>query len=736
MTAILVESALRSLLCAAVVGLGLTVFRVRNVPARKLAWTLVLVAAILMPWLMRAPLPSALRLNADWVAPVRGMVASAEQMFRPAVLVTHALAESSATKADAQPAALAPAAAPAASDRFAVVPAVDVAVVADPVTSAPARHTFQWPPVREMILWTYLAIAGALLLRLLIGFVTALYLWVTAEPVSPLIAPEPNVRASAKIPAPVTIGSGIILPADYAQWHRSKLRMVMAHERSHVRQMDFYLQLLAGVYSAVFWFSPLGWWLRHVLCSLGEAIGDRAGMEAAATRSHYAETLLEIASLPHRALPGVAMARSANLSRRVESMLNERQLRRAFVEGKIRAAASLLVVPVALLLALAILRVPAAAAQSAQQPTPPPQTDSQSQQQAKPTTGQSNPPEDQVTTTKPSPDEQQNPAALPTPAAPTQPAAPAAPGTTQVPAGQSATPPAPPAAEAPEAPEAPAMPDMATPPEPPEQSAMRAGHHGYMYHYGWDGDSYALVTGDNQHITMTSDGDEMAELDKARHAANGPFLWFRHDGKSYIVTDPAIIASLQKMYAPMDELGKQQAALGRQQEALGRKQEELGRQQREAGVIRMPDLSREMADLSAALAKMRDDQTHWNTQKWADLEAKLKADQDKMLTPERMAELQERMAEFQQQWNSERMAEFEGRMAALQAKLGSLQGEAGARMGEFGSRMGELGQQQGELGRKQGELGRQQGNLAREMNREVQKVIHDSLANGKAKPVQ
>ena len=729
MTAILVESALRSLLCAAVVGLGLTVFRVRNVPARKLAWTLVLLAAIVMPWLMRAPLPSALRLNADWAMPVRGMVASAEQTLRPAALVTHALAESSATSADPQPAA----SAPAASDRFSAVPAVDAGVVADPVTTAPARRTLHWPPVREMILWTYLGVAGALLLRLVIGLAAALWVWMTAAPVSPLIAPEPNVRASAKIPAPVTVGSGIILPADYAQWHRSKLRMVMAHERSHVRQMDFYLQLLAGVYTAVFWFSPLGWWLRHALCSLGEAIGDRAGMEAAATRSHYAETLLEIAALPHRSLPGVAMARSANLSRRVESMLNERQLRSAFIEGKIRAAASLLVVPVALLLALAILRAPAAAAQSTQQPAPPPQTDSHQQAQPKPATGQSKPPEDQVTTTKPSPDEQQSPSETPTPALPATPAAPAAPATTQVPDGQSATPPA---APAPEAPEAPAMPDQATPPEPPGQSTMSHGHHGFMYHYGWDGDSYAIVTGDNQHITMTSDGDEMAELGKARNATKGPFLWFRHDGKSYVVTDPQILSQLQKMYAPMDELGKQQGALGRQQEELGRKQEELGRQQQEAGAIRMPDLSREMADLNAALAKMRDDQTHWNTQKLADLEAKLKADQDKMLTPEKMAELQERMAEFQEQWNSERMAEFQERMAELQAKLGSLQGEAGARMGEFGSRMGELGRQQGELGRQQGELGREQGRLANELNREVQKIIQDTLTNGKAKPVQ
>ena len=51
-------------------------------------------------------------------------------------------------------------------------------------------------------------------------------------------------------------------------------------KRSHVRQRDFYLQLLAGLYAALFWFSPLGWWLKRKLSDLGEAISDRAGLEA------------------------------------------------------------------------------------------------------------------------------------------------------------------------------------------------------------------------------------------------------------------------------------------------------------------------------------------------------------------------------------------------------------------------------------------------------------------------
>ena len=37
--------------------------------------------------------------------------------------------------------------------------------------------------------------------------------------------------------------------------------------------------------AALFWFSPLGWWLKRKLSDLGEAISDRAGLEEAASRS-------------------------------------------------------------------------------------------------------------------------------------------------------------------------------------------------------------------------------------------------------------------------------------------------------------------------------------------------------------------------------------------------------------------------------------------------------------------
>ena len=178
-----------------------------------------------------------------------------------------------------------------------------------------------------------------------------------------------HVRSSERIGSPVNFGSGILLPADYAEWDEEKLRVVVAHERSHVTQRDFYLQMIAGLYASLTWFSPLGWWLKRKLSELGEAISDRAGLDAASSPSAYAQLLLEFAAQPRPTLvTGVAMAHSRNLSNRIERLLNDSSFRLAFSGG--RRALLALVLPIALIAATAMVRVEAAQApQSAAAPS-------------------------------------------------------------------------------------------------------------------------------------------------------------------------------------------------------------------------------------------------------------------------------------------------------------------------------------------------------------------------------
>ena len=209
----------------------------------------------------------------------------------------------------------------------------------------------------------YCAIAAVLLLRLALGLAVTVRLWITAAPIPTRELSELHtglrLRASSRVASPLTIGSAILLPVDYETWDREKLRIVLAHERSHIRQGDFYLQVLAGLYSALVWFSPLGWWLRRELADLAEAISDRAGIEEARSRTSYAQILLEFAAAPRPTALGVAMARSSSLARRIERLLNDHAFRQSFAGGR-RALVAVVLVPMALFAATAMVRVQAA----------------------------------------------------------------------------------------------------------------------------------------------------------------------------------------------------------------------------------------------------------------------------------------------------------------------------------------------------------------------------------------
>ncbi|MDR3752514.1 MAG: M56 family metallopeptidase [Terracidiphilus sp.] len=355
------DAALRSLALAIGVWLILRIFRVRNALALKCAWTLVLAAAFLMPLL----LPIASRLpRATLVLPAF--------MHRAAPVTPAPLPEQSVAPQPSQP--IAPAApqhftkfaAPAATRPHhdgspAAVPA-DFTVPPVKEVPAPPAPAFQALSIFAAAALLYLAISVLLLVRLVYGLMRAFLLWRSARPVSTDLSATHGLRlrASAAVSSPVTIGFSVILPADYMEWDSEKLRIVLAHERSHIRQGDFYLQALAGLYAAIVWFSPLGWWIKRQLSDLAEAISDRSGLEQAASRASYAQILLEFAAAPHLTEFGVAMARSSNLSHRIERLFNEGAFRQAFTASR-RTLATALLVPVVLFAAATFVRVTAAA---------------------------------------------------------------------------------------------------------------------------------------------------------------------------------------------------------------------------------------------------------------------------------------------------------------------------------------------------------------------------------------
>lgn len=765
---LLLGAALRALAAAGVLGLGLRLLRVRNVPAQKAAWGVALMTAIAMPLLMRVPwLPvwAEVKLPApQWMSGLGAARAEASATSRAALRVRSAAAEPgpvdakaantkplhhfsapaiSMTPVDAPPnssagdASAGHALAEASNDApvdAAVNPAYGVPAVAPiPATiSAPNRGpaTSRAGSRARIGLFgvgwlVYLGVTALLLFRLLLGLGSSLRVWRRAKPVE--IAPDfaIPVRSSRNVASPVNIGSGILLPADYAQWDEEKLRVVLAHERSHVLQRDFYLQLTAGLYAALTWFSPLGWWLRSKLSELGEAISDRAGLEAAGSPSAYAELLLEFAALPRPALSGVAMAHSSRLSQRIERLLNDESFRQAFA-GRKRALLAITAAPVALMAATALVHVqaaeiggqpkamlearvqsPSAATLSAAtlSRSAPGTASSQSEPASQSSDaisrqGQSHPEQSPVTS-----DERQAQAA---PAAAQQPMpAPAAPSATPMP-----FPAASPAPAAPVQGGLPAMPAMPSidvevhvPPMPPmpsmtavtAQIAESLHNLRYDFRYDW-GDPYAVVgdPGTKTHFFGDWDDEERgAEIEKARKVAHGHFLWFRRDGKSYIVDDPAIVSQIEAMQKPMEDLSAQMKQMGKQMREANQQAREEARKARETSrSISAPDLTKEMADLNAAVASLKNEQGGTITR--------------------------------------EQLREIEHKVEELQRKLINAQIKVEVKWSD----MGEFGKAQGEYGEKMGKLGAQMGQMARENSEKIKSIIDESLKNGKARPVE
>jgi beta-lactamase regulating signal transducer with metallopeptidase domain len=310
MVDLLLESALRSLLLGGSVWLGLALLRVRNPRAQMTAWTVVLAASLTMPALMdrvtvTLPAEPPLRVVESIVAlSIPVSVPLTAETDAPALPVQAPLARPSA----AQPAAV-----------QAPTPA-ELAAADGRSSGSPA---FGWRGSGWHILAAavYLVVATVMLLRLFAGLVLSRRIVRAARPIHESWTFGADVRVSDAVATPVTFGSAILLPADYAGWSETKRQAVLSHERSHVAHGDFYVLLLAAFNRAVFWFNPLAWWQLVRVAELAEIISDDAALEMLDDRPSYAGILLDLASGLRQTPIAIAMARACTLRKRVERIL-------------------------------------------------------------------------------------------------------------------------------------------------------------------------------------------------------------------------------------------------------------------------------------------------------------------------------------------------------------------------------------------------------------------------------
>jgi beta-lactamase regulating signal transducer with metallopeptidase domain len=308
-THLLIESALRSLLMGAAIFAALRLMRIHQVRARRAAWLLALAGSLAMPALIAARIgPPLLPDIAVFRAPPAARLPRAES------------ADQGATQR--------------------VQPIMSAAPAGAASTyGGPSRGARLMSGLLRGALVIYLIVAYIFLLRLIVGIVVALRLRSQSKRTALRFDALSDIRVSPRIAAPITVASSVLLPSTYSSWNSSTLRIVLSHECAHVRQRDFYVQMLAGLHCALFWFSPFSWWLQRQLADLAEALSDHAGVAQAESRASYAEILLAFAagaSSPLAGpLAGVSMARAGNLTPRIERLLNDRGFEQSFA-GKRR----------------------------------------------------------------------------------------------------------------------------------------------------------------------------------------------------------------------------------------------------------------------------------------------------------------------------------------------------------------------------------------------------------------
>ncbi|HEV2223884.1 MAG TPA: M56 family metallopeptidase, partial [Candidatus Acidoferrales bacterium] len=140
----------------------------------------------------------------------------------------------------------------------------------------------------------------------------------------------PRLAETKMLSVPATMGvlhPVILLPTDWREWDEAKLDAILAHEVSHVARRDALTQRLSLIHRAIFWFSPLSWWIDRQITELAEEASDEAALAGGADQARYAETLLgffaELEAAPGRIhWEGISMANGCRAERRVERILS------------------------------------------------------------------------------------------------------------------------------------------------------------------------------------------------------------------------------------------------------------------------------------------------------------------------------------------------------------------------------------------------------------------------------
>lgn len=227
------------------------------------------------------------------------------------------------------------------------------------------------------------------------------------------------------------------------------------------------------------------------------------------------------------------------------------------------------------------------------------------------------------------------------------------------------------------------------------------------------GTHYAVVTENDESIQFTGHYDEIKGVNALRKELDGSFVWFRRDGQTYVIRDPAVVARVQQAWAPTKPVGEKMEVLGDRMEEHGKKMEALGdrmeaqAKQGEPISARMEALGREIETLGRTMHDTTE--TMVRTRDSAE-RARLETELDRL----------------------------SGRMNALSDQMTSLGTElerVHAPMQTLGEEMEVAGKPMEDLGAQMEALGKDMETLSDAANRQTLTLIDQALRDGKAEAI-
>lgn len=324
---LLAEVSWRAVVVAALVGVALTVWRVRSGAVRHAAWTAVAIVFLLMPVLL--PVTPVLTIPVAAPLPVRDLAAP----------------DSGGSVVSPTPVAAAPTAAPATGAPSGVRPSSPVVERARVGTVGRSDSS----PSREAWLVAVWVVGMSVsLVWLAVGWRWARRLAATGR-VSEV---DPRVYESPALTSPCAVGvwrGRVLVPSSWRLWPVQRRMMVVTHELAHLERRDGLIALMARLTRAVFWFHPLAWWLERRIAVAAEQACDERVLDAGHDPDAYAELLVEMASQIGRGVRRVAwqrlgMAGGRQMGHRIDAVLagpagRMSTLRAAGVAGTVFAVA-------------------------------------------------------------------------------------------------------------------------------------------------------------------------------------------------------------------------------------------------------------------------------------------------------------------------------------------------------------------------------------------------------------